>query len=63
MRILLIGPAGSGKSTIAYWLMKEYGFKEFALGDKVKELTFLLLIVLKICIILKRRINIVNIYK
>ena len=43
MRILLIGPAGSGKSTIAYWLMKEYGFKEFALGNKVKELTFLLL--------------------
>lgn len=43
MRILLIGPAGSGKSTIANWLTKKHGFKEFALGDKVKELTFLIL--------------------
>ena len=43
MRILLVGSAGSGKSTVANLLCEKYNFKEFALGDKLKELTFLLL--------------------
>lgn len=43
MKIILIGNAGSGKSTVANYLVKKYGFTEFALADKLKELTFKIL--------------------
>ena len=41
--ILITGVAGSGKSTVAEYIEKRYGYKEYALGDKLKELTYRLL--------------------
>lgn len=41
--ILLTGLAGSGKSTIAEYIVKTYGYKEFTLAEKLKELTFKIL--------------------
>lgn len=39
MIILITGKAGSGKSTLAE-IFKEYGFKNVALADKLKEFTY-----------------------
>ena len=36
MKLLIIGKAGSGKSTLSNYLVKKYNFKQFALGDNVK---------------------------
>lgn len=40
---MLTGQAGSGKSTIAKYIENKYDYKEYALGDKLKSLTFKLL--------------------
>ena len=37
MKLLIIGKAGSGKSTLSNYLVKKYNFKQFALGDNVKH--------------------------
>lgn len=36
--IALAGPKGSGKSTVADWLVKERGYKSLSLADKLKDL-------------------------
>lgn len=41
--ILLSGNAGSGKSALSKHIVDKYKYTEFALGDKLKELTFSLL--------------------
>ena len=41
--VLISGLSGSGKTTIAEYLTRKYNFVNFALGDKVKELTYDLL--------------------
>ena len=43
MNISLTGFAGSGKSTVAKYIESNYNFKEFALADKLKQLTYKLL--------------------
>jgi hypothetical protein len=35
--ILLSGPAGSGKDTIAKYLFKNYGYRRFAIADSLKD--------------------------
>jgi len=39
MKILLIGKAGSGKSTVARYLIQKYNLKKYSLGDGVKHMT------------------------
>ncbi len=39
MKILLIGKAGSGKSTVAKHLINKYHLKKYSLGDAVKSMT------------------------
>lgn len=34
----LLGPAGSGKTTVANYLVEKYGAKRYAFGDPLKEL-------------------------
>lgn len=41
--LFITGYAGSGKSYVSDYISRKYGYKQFALGDKVKELTFKLL--------------------
>jgi hypothetical protein len=36
--IVLAGPKGSGKSTVADWLVKERNYKSLSLADKLKDL-------------------------
>lgn len=36
--IILIGKAGSGKDTVAEYLVSRYGFKRYAFADKMKEI-------------------------
>lgn len=40
MLIGLTGYAGSGKNTVADILVKEHGFKQYALADKLRELVY-----------------------
>ncbi len=37
MRLLLIGRAGSGKDTVAEYLIEKYGFRKHGFADKLKE--------------------------
>ena len=39
MKILLIGKAGSGKSTVAQYLHEKYNLNKYSLGDGVKQIT------------------------
>lgn len=41
--IVISGLAGSGKTTAANYIEQKYNFKQLALGDKLKQLTFKLL--------------------
>lgn len=43
MKILVIGNTSSGKSTFTNYIIKNKDFKEYALGDKLKEITFKIL--------------------
>lgn len=38
MRIVLVGKAGSGKDTVADYLVNNYGFRKYAFADKMKEI-------------------------
>ncbi len=38
MRIILLGKAGSGKDSVAYFLTNEYHFKRYAYADKLKRI-------------------------
>lgn len=38
IKIGLVGKAGTGKDTVAAYLMAVYGFKKFAFADKLKEI-------------------------
>ena len=40
IKIGLVGKAGTGKDTVAAYLMAVYGFKKFAFADRLKELDF-----------------------
>lgn len=46
--ILITGNAGAGKSTIAKYIEDKFHYKDFALGDNVKTLTYKLLTLFKI---------------
>jgi len=39
MKILIIGKAGSGKTTAGKYISEKYGFKTFALADNIKKFT------------------------
>lgn len=41
--VVISGLAGSGKTTTANYIEQKYNFKQLALGDKLKQLTFKLL--------------------
>ncbi len=40
--ILVTGCAGSGKDTVANYLIKKYGYKKFAFADPLKKISLIL---------------------
>ena len=40
IKIGLVGKAGTGKDTVAAYLMAVYGFKKFAFADRLKEIDY-----------------------
>lgn len=43
MKILLIGKSGSGKSSVAKYIQNKYNYRIMSLGDKVKQVVYLIL--------------------
>jgi dCMP deaminase len=39
LKVLIIGEAGSGKDTVADYLIQKYGFKRYAFADKIKSIS------------------------